>query len=119
VGRTPHTLESAFNRAKLTRIVAETALAEYVAIYKQDVETVAGEISSADMKLRGAEESLGEAKRMPAEAQKALAAEIASVEQKATRAKVVLAHAQKKRRTLEETTKPQTIAELNTEIEKA
>jgi HlyD family secretion protein len=112
--------ESAYNRAKLTRIVAETALAEYVdAIYKPDVETLALEISSAEVKLREAEEFLGEAKRMPAEAQKALAAEIASVEQRATRAKVVLARAQKKRKTLEEITKPRTVAELNTEIEKA
>jgi hypothetical protein len=112
--------ESAYNRAKLTRIVAETALAEYVdAIYKQDAEMVALEISSAEAKLRRAEEFLGEAKRMPAEAQKALAAEIASEERAATRAKVILARAQKERRTLEEITKPQTMAELNSEIEKA
>jgi HlyD family secretion protein len=112
--------ESAYNRAKITRIAAETGLAEYVdGIYKQDVEMFALEISSAEMTLRGAEELLGEAKRMPAEAQKALAALIASEEQAATRAKVVLARAQKARRTLEDITKPQTIAALTIEIEKA
>src|SRR5262245_18055417 len=73
--------ESAYNRAKATRIVAEIALAEYVdAIYKQDVEMLAREISSAEGTLRQAEELLGEAKHMPAEAQKALAEEIASEE---------------------------------------
>ncbi len=123
MGRTPHTLEGGRIRLqphKLTRIVAETALAEYVnAIYKQDVEMIALEIVSAEATLRGAEELRGEAKRVPAEAQTALAAEIASVEKKATRAKTVLARAQKERSTLEEITKPQTIAELNIEIEKA
>src|SRR5262249_516468 len=112
--------ESAYNRAKLTRIAAETGLAEYVdAIYKQDVEMLAREISSAEVSLRGAEELLGEAKRMSAGEQKILAAMIASEEQAAARAKVALARAQKARRTLEEITKPQTIAELKTEIEKA
>jgi HlyD family secretion protein len=112
--------ESAYTNAKLTRIVAETALAEYVdGIYKQDVKSIELEISSAETRLRGAEELLGDAKRMGAEEQKILAAEIASEKKAAERAKFVLARAQKKRETLEEITKPRTIAVLNIEIEKA
>ncbi len=83
--------ESAYTNAKLTRIVAEIALAEYVdGIYKQDVKSIELEISSAETRLRGAEELLGEAKRMGAEEQKILAAEIASEEKAAARSKVVL-----------------------------
>jgi hypothetical protein len=42
--------ESAYNRARATRIVTEDALAEYInGIYKADVKTIEGEISSAEL----------------------------------------------------------------------
>jgi HlyD family secretion protein len=109
--------EAALKSARLTREAAEIAMVEYLqGIYQQDIEEVEAEISLAEAKLKGAEQSIGRSNRLPTEADTAPAAGRVAGEKAVERARDALAQAQEKRRTLEEITKPQTIAELNSEI---
>ncbi|MFI5459308.1 MAG: hypothetical protein ACHRXM_28115 [Isosphaerales bacterium] len=111
--------QAAYQHAKITREVAQIAVVEYIeGIYKQDIETVQGEISLAEADLKRAQERLDRSKRM-AEKRNVPGAATVSAEQAVERANFVLEQVRKKRMTLEEKTKVHAIGELKSEIEKA
>ncbi len=108
--------EAAYQQAKLTREVAEIALAEFVeGIAKQNVERVEGEIALAEDDLKRAEER-HERSRRTTEKADVVEAEAATKEQELRRAKLQLHEAQRKRMTVE-ASKVRTIEELKSEIE--
>lgn len=110
--------EAAYQQAKLTREVAEIALAEFVeGIAKQNVEGVEGEIALAEDDLKHSEERR-ERSRSTTEKANVLEAGAATKEQEVRRAKLQLHKAQRKKMTVE-ATKVRTIEELKSEIEKA
>jgi HlyD family secretion protein len=110
--------EAAYQQAKLTREVAEIALAEFVeGIATQNVESVEGEIALAEDDLKRAEER-HERSRSTTEKAKVLDSEAATKEQQVRRAKSQLHEAQMKKMTVE-ATKVRTTEELKSEIEKA
>ena len=110
--------EAAYQQAKLTREVAEIALAEFAeGIVKQNIESVRGEISTAEAELNGAEERIDRSKSA-ADKANFLEAKVAANEQEVRRAKFQLHEAQRKRMTLE-ATNVRTIQELKSEVEKA
>ncbi len=110
--------EAAYQQAKLTREVAEIALAEFVeGVAKQNVDGVEGEIALAEDDLKRAEER-HERSRSTTEKANVLEAEGATKEQEVRRAKLQLHEAQRKKMTVE-ATKARTIEELKSEIEKA
>jgi HlyD family secretion protein len=110
--------EAAYQQAKLTREVAEIALAEFIeAIAKQNVERVEGEIALAEDDLKRAEER-HERSRSTTEKANVLEAEANTKEQEVRRPELQLHEAQRKKMTVE-ATKVRTIEELKSEIEKA
>ena len=111
--------EAAFENAKLTREVAEIAVVEYVeGIYKQEFETVQGEIALADAERKRAEDRIVWSDRMYEKGYVSKAQNIAdkvSLQQKV----FAFEQAQTKKAVLEKYTRDKTIKELQSEVEKA
>ena len=110
--------EAAFQNAKLTREVAEIAVTEYMeGIYKQDLETVNGEIALADSERKRAEDRLEWSNRMLEKGYVSKAQNIADkvgLEQKI----FAFEQAQTKKKVLLDYTRDKTIKELKSEVEK-
>ena len=116
---TTKSAEANFENAKLTREVAEIAVIEYEeGIFKQDLETVEGEIKLAESDLTRAEDRLDWADRMFEKGYVSKAPKIAD-ELTLEKAKFALEQAQSKKKVLEKYTKDKTIKELQSEVEKA
>jgi HlyD family secretion protein len=111
--------EANYENAKLTRQVAEIAVTEYLeGIYKQDLQTVLGEIALAESEKSRAVDRLDWSKRMKdkgyvSEAQ--FIADRVSLQQKT----FALEQAQTKKDVLQKYTKNKTEKELMSEVEKA
>src|SRR5262249_53055104 len=105
--------------AKLTREVAEVAVTEYKeGIYKQDMQTVLGEIKLATSELTRAIDRIEWASRMH---DKGYVSEAQVAAEDAAFQKTVFAleQAMSKRTVLQKYTKDKTIKELRSEVEKA
>jgi multidrug efflux pump subunit AcrA (membrane-fusion protein) len=111
--------QAAFENAKLTREVAEIAVVEYVeGIYKQEFETVQGEIALADAEQKRAADRIEWSDRMFQKGYLSKAQNIA--DQVSLKQKVfALEQAQTKKAVLEKYTRDKTIKELKSEVEKA
>ncbi len=111
--------QAAFENAKLTREVAEIAVVEYVeGIYKQEFETVQGEIALADAERKRAEDRIVWSDRMYEKGYVSKAQNIAdkvSLQQKV----FAFEQAQTKKAVLEKYTRDKTIKELQSEVEKS
>jgi RND family efflux transporter MFP subunit len=111
--------QAAFENAKLTREVAEISVVEYVeGIYKQEFETVQGEIALADAERKRAEDRIVWSDRMYEKGYVSKAQNIAdkvSLQQKV----FAFEQAQTKKAVLEKYTRDKTIKELQSEVEKA
>ncbi len=111
--------EASYQNAKLTREVAEIAVTEYEeGIFKQDWETVEGEVKLAESDLKRAEDRVDWSKRMLEKRYVSKAQYIAD-ELALQRAKFALEQAQTKRKVLKDFTKDKTVKELRSEVEKA
>lgn len=111
--------EAAYKNAELTRQVAEIAVTEYTeGIYKQEFETVQGEIALAESDLKRAEDRVDWSDRMLEKGYVSLSQNI-SEKLALQRAKFSLEQAQTKRTVLEKYTKDKTVKELQSEVEKA
>jgi HlyD family secretion protein len=107
-----------YENAKLTREVAEIAVKEYVeGIYLQDLQTVEGEIKLAESDLSRSEDRLDWARRMYDKGYVSLATKN-SEELTLKKARFALEQAQSKKKVLTEYTRPKTIKELQSEVEK-
>jgi HlyD family secretion protein len=108
-----------YENARLTREVAEIAVKEYVeGIYLQDLQTAEGEIKLAESDLSRSEDRLDWARRMYDKGYVSLATKN-SEELTLKKARFSLEQAQSKRKVLTEYTRPKTIKELQSEVEKA
>lgn len=111
--------DAAYQNAKLTREVAEIAVIEYEqGIYKQERETVLGEIALADANCKRAEDRLDWTVQMNKKgyvSEGQLISERLSLQQ----AKYNLEQAQTKKFVLEKYTHDKTVKELKSEVEKA
>jgi hypothetical protein len=109
--------EANYLNAKLTREVAELALKEYDAgIYRQDLQTVNGEIALAESNLRRARDRVSWTEKMHIKQQLEkgqLAYEQLAIQQ----AKYDLEQSQTKKHVLEDYTKEKTLKELRSEVE--
>jgi HlyD family secretion protein len=115
---TTKSAEANYENAKLTREVAEIAVVEYVeGIFKQDEQTVDGEIKLAEADLSRSEDRLAWAERMYSKGYVSKAA-LTSEQQTLKKARFALEQAQSKRKVLLEYTKSKTIKELKSEVEK-
>jgi len=111
--------EAAYLNAKLTREVAEIAVREYVeGIFKQDWETVQGEIALAEADRKRAEDRLEWSNKMLA---KGYVSKGQNISDSLTldRAAFAFEQAQTKKNVLEKYTKDKTVKELKSEVEKA
>ena len=111
--------EAAYENAKLTREVAEIAVVEYVeGIYKQEFETVQGEIALADAERKRAEDRIVWSDRM---FEKGYVSKAQNIADKVSLQQKVFAfeQAQTKKTVLEKYTRDKTIKELQSEVEKA
>jgi hypothetical protein len=110
---------AAYEQAHLTREVAAIAVTEYVeGIYKQELETVKGEILLAKAERKRAEDRVVWSDRMFAKGHVSKAQNVAdkmSLQQKG----LVYEQTQTKLDVLEKWTKEKTIKELKAEVEKA
>jgi HlyD family secretion protein len=111
--------KAAYQNAKLTRQVAEIAVTEYVeGVFKQELETVKGEIALAESERKRAEDRLEWSNRMYGKGYVSLAQNIADkvgLQQKI----FVFEQAQTKLNVLLKYTKEKTIKELESDVEKA
>jgi len=111
--------EAEYHNARLTREIAEIAVLEYAeGIIFQDIATVNGEIKLAESDLRRAEDRLDWARRMFEKGFVSMATK-ASEELSLKKAVFALEQAQTKKKVLVDFTKPKTIKELRSEVEKA
>jgi multidrug resistance efflux pump len=111
--------EEACREARKRREVAEIAAAEYAnAIVKQDLAAAQGEIKLAESDLTRSEDRVDWARRMEAKGFVAKAQRV-SEELTLQKAKFALEQAQTKLKVLEGYTRPKTVKELASEIEKA
>jgi HlyD family secretion protein len=107
-----------YENARLTREVAEIAVKEYVeGIYLQDLQTVEGEIKLAESDLSRSEDRLDWARRMYDKGYVSLATKN-SEELTLKKARFALEQAQSKKNVLTQYTRPKTIKELQSEVEK-
>jgi HlyD family secretion protein len=110
--------EASYLNAKLNREVAEIGVTEYLeGIYKQELETVLGEIALAQSDLKRAEERLDWSHRMFSMGYISLGENI-SDKLAMRRAKFAMEQAQTKRAVLEQYTKSKTILERKSGVEK-
>jgi HlyD family secretion protein len=111
--------EAAYQNAKLTREVAEIAVTEYIErVYKQEQQTVIGELALAEAERKRAEDRLEWSKRMLAKGFVSKAQNIAdrvSLDQKV----FAFEQAATKKGVLERFTYKKTLNELNSDVEKA
>jgi HlyD family secretion protein len=111
--------EAAFQNAKLTREVGEIAVIEYVeGIFKQDLETVKGEIALAQADLKRAEDRLEWSDKMLKKGYVSLGQNI-SDNLTLQRAKFAVEQAQTKKDVLLTYTKHKTEKELQSEVKKS
>ena len=111
--------EAAYLNAKLTRQVAEIAVVEYLeGIYKQDKETVLGEIALAKADMNRAEDRLKWSEKMLEKSYVSLG-QVISDRLTLQRAIFAVEQAQTKLNVLEKYTKDKTKKELESEVEKA
>ena len=110
---------ASYQQAKLTREVAEVAVKEYVeGVFKQDYETVQGEIALAKSDVTRAQDRLTWSSKMKEKgyiSESARLADYLSLE----KSKFTLEQAQTKKEVLEKYTKEKTTKELQAEVEKA
>lgn len=111
--------KAAYMNAKLTRMVAEIAVTEYEeGLFKQELQSVLGEITLAEAERNRAQDRLEWSNRMTQKKYISVAQNIAdkvSLQQK----NFALEQAQTKRTVLEKFTKDKTIKELRSDVEKA
>jgi RND family efflux transporter MFP subunit len=111
--------EAAFQNAKLTREVAAIAVIEYTeGIFKQELETVLGEIALAEAERKRAEDRIEWSTRMLEKGYVSLAQNVAdkvSLKQK----EFAYEQALTKKKVLLDFTRDKTIKELESEVEKA
>ena len=129
---------AAYEKAKLTREVAEIAVVEYEqGIYPQDMQTIQGEIKTAELDFKKTESRLERTRRArqklndvvsrkerPAESSDILAElelddRLDAIDQALSRGRLSLEQAQSKMARLNNYTKPKTMKELRTEVQKA
>ena len=111
--------EAAYLNAKLTRQVAEIAVVEYLeGIYKQDKETILGEIALAKADMKRAEDRLQWSEKMLEKSYVSLG-QVISDRLSLQRAIFAVEQAQTKLNVLEKYTKDKTKKELEAEVEKA
>ncbi len=111
--------EAGYQSAKLTREVAEIAIAEYTeGIFKQDRETVLGELKRAAIDLTRVVDRVEWASRMNVKGYVSKS-QVSAEDIALQKALVALQQAVNKRSVLEEYTKDKTIKELRSEVEKA
>jgi RNA polymerase sigma factor (sigma-70 family) len=116
---TARAAEAAYQNAKLTREVAEIAVIEYVeGIYKQDLDTVDGEIKLAESDLSRHDDRVDWARRMFDKGYVSKDQKVAE-ELALKKARFALEQSQSKRKVLVEYTRIKTIKELKSEVEKA
>jgi HlyD family secretion protein len=111
--------KAAYENARMTREVAEVALAEYKeAIHKQEVQTVRGEISLAEAERKRAEDRLEWSNRMK---DKGFVSSGQNIADKVALKQKVFAYeqAQTKIKILEKFTYPRTVKGLEIEVAKA
>ncbi|MHC5540060.1 efflux RND transporter periplasmic adaptor subunit, partial [Singulisphaera rosea] len=111
--------KAAFKNAELTRMVAEIAVTEYEeGLFKQELQSVLGEITLAEAERNRAQDRLEWSNRMTQKKYISIAQNIAdkvSLQQK----NFALEQAQTKKLVLEKFTKDKTIKELRSDVEKA
>ena len=110
--------DAAYQNARLTREVAEIAVREYVeGIFKQDWETVLGEIALNDSERKRAEDRLDWSNRMFG---KGYLSKVQNIADKLAleQANFKFEQSQTKKKVLEDYTKDKTIKELKSEVEK-
>jgi HlyD family secretion protein len=111
--------EANYMQARLTREVAEVAVKEYeIGTFKQQLETINGDIALAQADLSRAQDRFEWAKKM-AEKKYVSPAQLVSDELSLKKAKFAVEQNETKKRVLEEYTKAKTIKELRAEVEKA
>jgi multidrug efflux pump subunit AcrA (membrane-fusion protein) len=111
--------EAAYLNAKLTREVAEIAVIEYVeGIFKQDEQTVRGEIALADSNLKRAQDRLEWSNRMMDKKYLSVAQNM-SDRLALDQSKFNFEQSLTKKKVLMEYTKDKTVKELKAEVEKA
>ena len=116
---TTQAAEAAYQNATLTREIAELAVAEYTeGIYKQDMETVLGELKMAASDLTRVVDRVDWASRMHAKGYVSKA-QVTAEDIALQKALVAVQQAATKRSNLEKYTKEKTIKELRAEVEKA
>src|SRR4051794_25065464 len=111
--------EAAYKNAHLTREVAEIAVVEYIeGLYKQEKETVQGEIALADAERKRAEDRIVWSDRMY---EKGYVSKAQNIADKVSLQQKIFAYEQAltKKKVLLEYTKGKTIKELQSEVEKA
>ena len=111
--------EAAYQNAKLTREVAEISVIEYIeGTYKEDLATLEGEISLAASDLMRADDRVAWASKM---FDKGYVSKAQKVSEELTRqqASFKKEQAERKKVVLEKYTKPKTIKDLTSEVEKA
>ncbi len=111
--------EASYQQAKLTREVAEIAVTEYEkGTYKQELETILGDIAMARADLQRAEDRLDWSRRMR-EKKYVSEAQLKSDKLTHDKARFTLEQAQTKKVVLLRYTKDKTLKELRAEVEKA
>jgi len=111
--------EAEYQNARLTREIAEIAALEYAeGIILQDIATVDGEIKLAESDLSRSQDRLDWARRMFDKGFLPKAKKV-SEELSLKKARFALEQAQAKKKVLVDYTKPKTIKELKSEVEKA
>ncbi len=116
---TTESASASWINAQLTREVAEIAVIEYVdGVYKQDHDTVEGEIKLAESDLSRAEDRLDWATRMCKKGYVSLASQNSEAFT-LKKTQFALEQARGKKKVLEEYTKNKTIKELESEVKKA
>ena len=111
--------EANYQNARLTREIAEFAVLEYAeGIFNQDLATVEGEIKLAESNLQRSKDRLDWARRMFKKGYVAKSI-VVSEELALKKARFSLEQAQSKKKVLVDYTKPKTIKELKSEVEKA
>jgi multidrug resistance efflux pump len=117
--RTAKEAENAFQVARRAREAAESAVTEYVeGKSKQELQKSQGEVTLAEMTLKGAEVRLGRSKQLLERGLMSRGRYTAD-ELAVQRARLALEQAQRKRETLEKFTRDKTIKILQSKVEKA
>jgi len=111
--------EASYDQAKLTREVAEVAVAEYEqGTFRQSLQTIQGDIAMAEADLKRAEDRLGWSRKMR-EKRFVSEAQVTADRFGHEKARFVLEQARTSKDVLLKYTKEKTLKELRAEVEKA